>query len=140
MNRPITARCGVASIDEPDGACSALRGPALATILGTYSDISKRVSGECVSGTIFVLAQFVAGVDVTEGVGFIVECDFDDMECRVPGVYFAPTALQKGFQVRQHRGLYEGEDGMRSITGFSHGEVGIRRQRRRMQSRLQIVG
>ena len=35
MNRPITARCGVASIDEADGTCSALRDPALATILGT---------------------------------------------------------------------------------------------------------
>ena len=35
MNRHITARYGVASIDEVDGACSALRGPALAIILGT---------------------------------------------------------------------------------------------------------
>ena len=35
MNRPITVRCGVASIDEADGTCSALCDPALATILGT---------------------------------------------------------------------------------------------------------
>jgi len=35
LNRPITARCRVASIDEGDGTCSALRGPALATVLGT---------------------------------------------------------------------------------------------------------
>ena len=35
MNQPITVRCVVASIDEADGTCSAVRGPALATILGT---------------------------------------------------------------------------------------------------------
>ena len=35
MKRHITARCGVASINEADGTCSALPGPALATLLGT---------------------------------------------------------------------------------------------------------
>ena len=35
MNQHITARCGVASIDDADGTCSAHRVPALATILGT---------------------------------------------------------------------------------------------------------
>ena len=35
MNRPITSRYGVASIGEPDGACFALHGSALATIPST---------------------------------------------------------------------------------------------------------
>ena len=45
----------------------------LMIFLMSFMAQSKRVSGECVSGTVFVLTQFVAGIDVAEGVRFVVE-------------------------------------------------------------------
>src|ERR1700694_4698913 len=63
------------------------------------------------------LLELIEGIDVPKGVGLVVECDLDGLECSVPGIDLPASALEKPCQMRQHRAANKREHRVGLIEG-----------------------
>ena len=82
----------------------------------------------------FEAGEFVAGVDVGEGVGLVVEGDLGDAQRGVPLVDLPLAGGEEVAQRRVHRAPHQAEDGVGLVAGLRDGEVGamlLERARRR---------
>src|SRR5262252_10643890 len=61
------------------------------------------------------LLELFRGVDVAKRVRFVVECDFDGLERRVPGVDLAPAPFEKAREMREQRAPDQSEHRVRLI-------------------------
>ena len=84
------------------------------------------------------LLELIERIDVAKGVGLVVECDLNGLECSVPGIDLSTSALEKPGQMRQHRAANEREHRVGLIEGPRDGELGIHLLQRCEQPRDQI--
>jgi hypothetical protein len=68
--------------------------------------------------------KFFPRVDVGEGLGLVVERDFDDIQARVPGVDLAATARQKLREILEHLASNHAEHRLRLVSRPGDGELG----------------
>src|SRR5262245_27687169 len=71
------------------------------------------------------LTELLAGVDVAECIGLVVEPDLDHAQRGVPRVDLPATAVEEGREMRQHIAAHETEHRMRLIEGSRHSQLGV---------------
>jgi len=84
--------------------------------------------------------ELLAGVDVPEGVGLVVERHLDHFQRRVPLVDLALPAAEKRAQRLVHLAPHQAEHGMRLVAGLRHREIGACALERGGEARHEVGG